>query len=243
MIIIPARLKSTRFPNKVLEDIGGIPMIIRVANIAKEVDEVVIATDEEKVIEICKNYKIQAILTSKTHNSGTDRVAECARILQLSSNELLINMQGDEPFLEVEVIEALKKAMLEKRVDGRLPFMGTCIKEITSKEALDPNLVKAIINTNGEAIYFSRAKIPYDRENVFKDEDKKYYGHLGIYAFSNASLQEFCTLPKSSLEEIEKLEQLRAIENNKTIIVAKVQSRSFGIDTKEDLERAKKIFL
>ncbi|PZT48154.1 3-deoxy-D-manno-octulosonate cytidylyltransferase [Helicobacter valdiviensis] len=243
MIIVPARLKSTRFPNKVLEDIGGIPMIIRVANIAKKVDDVVIATDEEEVKEVCKKYNIQAILTSKTHNSGTDRVAECARILKLPQNELVINMQGDEPFLEVEVILALKKIMQEKSIGGKLPFMGTCIKEISSQEAQNPNLVKAIFNKEMEAIYFSRSLIPYDRENFMQENHISYYGHLGIYAFSNASLQEFCTLPKSNLEEIEKLEQLRAIENKKTIVVAKVQSASFGIDTQEDLIKAKKIFL
>lgn len=238
MIIIPARLKSTRFPNKILEPIFGIPMLIRVANIAKSVDEVAIATDDIEVQKVCEKYGFRAILTSSTHESGTDRIAECAKKLKLNTDEIIINVQGDEPFLEKEVILTLKNLMLErKKRDGKYPFMATCIKEISAKEAENPNLVKAIFNHDGDAIYFSRAKIPYDREGVM-GENKSYYGHLGIYAFSAKSLQEFCELPKSNLEEIEKLEQLRAIENGKKIAVVKVESESFGIDTKEDLALA-----
>ena len=111
MIIIPARLKSTRFPNKILIPIGGIPMVIRVAQIAKEIDDVVIAADEKSIQEVCQKYHFQSILTQNTHNSGTDRIAECARILKLPPKELIINVQGDEPFLEVEVIATLKIKM------------------------------------------------------------------------------------------------------------------------------------
>lgn len=248
MIIIPARLKSTRFPNKILIPIGGIPMVIRVAQIAKEIDDVVIAADEKSIQEVCQKYHFQSILTQNTHNSGTDRIAECARILKLPPKELIINVQGDEPFLEVEVIATLKNLMLKKaKEQGEMPFMGSCAKKISPKEAENPNLVKVIINHRDEAIYFSRSKIPYDRENILSQTDtnpKKwtYYGHLGIYAFSMQSLQDFCNLPKSSLEEIEKLEQLRAIENAKTIVMARVKSNSFGIDTQEDLELALKTF-
>ncbi|MDA3967450.1 3-deoxy-manno-octulosonate cytidylyltransferase [Helicobacter sp. WB40] len=235
MIIIPARLKSTRFPQKILQNIGGIPMIVRVANIAKEIDSVVVACEDNEVIEVCKTHNIEAILTSNHHNSGTDRIAECARILSLRDDELIINLQGDEPFLEQEVILSLKQTML----DNKDSFMGSCMKEISQQEAENPNLVKVVINKNNEALYFSRAKIPYNRDN----ESIMYYGHLGIYAFSGKSLQEFCNLPKSNMENIEKLEQLRALDNSKKIIMTKVDSKSFGIDTKEDLELAIKIFM
>lgn len=239
MIIIPARLKSTRFPNKVLAQIHGIPMIVRTAELAKEIDDVVVACDEPIIAEVCTRYNVRSILTSNTHESGTDRIAECARILNLHKNEIIINLQGDEPFLEQEVILSLKHLMeSERKKRGAIPFMGSCAKPITKELAQDPNLVKVVLNSKNEAIYFSRSVIPYNRENT---ESVQYLGHLGIYAFSGESLQEFCQLPKSNLESIEKLEQLRALEASYTIVMAKVESQSFGIDTKEDLERALQI--
>ncbi|MDE5602860.1 MAG: 3-deoxy-manno-octulosonate cytidylyltransferase [Helicobacter sp.] len=241
MIIIPARLKSTRFPNKVLVPIGGIPMVIRVARIAQEIDRVVIATDEEEVREVCKDYGFEAIITAKNHDSGTDRIAECARILDLAEDEIIINLQGDEPFIEKEVIQSLKNLMEEKaRQSGKLPFMGSCAKAISKEEAKDCNLVKVVLSASNEALYFSRSPIPYDREDKISDITGTYWGHLGIYAFSGKSLQEFCNLPKSILEEIEKLEQLRALEYGKCIIIAKVKSKSFGVDTPEDLKKIEK---
>ena len=239
MIIIPARLKSTRFPNKVLAQIHGIPMIVRTAELAKATDDVVVACDDPIIAEVCTRYNVRSILTSNTHESGTDRIAECARILHLSKEEIIINLQGDEPFLEQEVILSLKHLMeSEAKKRGAIPFMGSCAKPITKELAQDSNLVKVVLNSKNEAIYFSRSVIPYNRENV---ESVQYLGHLGIYAFSGESLQEFCKLPQSNLESIEKLEQLRAIEASKTIVMTKVESQSFGIDTKEDLERALKI--
>lgn len=129
----------------------------------------------------------------------------------------------------------------EAKNHGSIPFMGSCAKPITKEQADDPNLVKVVLNAKNEAIYFSRSKIPYDRDNTI-ESDMQYLGHLGIYAFSGESLQTFCNLPKSTLESLEKLEQLRALENSKPIVIAKVQSQSFGIDTQEDLRRALKYF-
>lgn len=233
MIIIPARLKSTRFPNKVLEPINGIPMVVKTAKLAQKVDNVVVACDDTNIIDVCTHYNINCVLTNNAHESGTDRIAECARILKLKNSEIIINLQADEPFLEIEIIKTLKKLMESKKEE--MPFMGSCAKIITQNEAQDPNLVKVVLNTNDEAIYFSRSTIPYNRDNL---DTINYYGHIGIYAFSSESLQEFCSLPKSTLESIEKLEQLRALENGKTIAIAKVESKSFGIDTPEDLKRA-----
>ncbi|MDE5591662.1 MAG: 3-deoxy-manno-octulosonate cytidylyltransferase [Helicobacter sp.] len=242
MIIIPARLQSTRLPRKILAPIGGIPMIIHTANVAKEVDRVVIAVDEKEVQEICKSYGFEAILTKKTHDSGTDRIAECANILGLKGEEMIINLQADEPFIQKEIIDSLKNLMQEKIDEkGHLPFMGSCVKRISQKDAQDPNIVKVVLNHRNEALYFSRSIIPYDRDNVSFHQNL-YFGHLGIYAFSARSLQEFCMLPSSTLEKIEKLEQLRALENGKTIVMANVKSESFGIDTPEDWQKAQEYF-
>lgn len=241
MIIIPARLESSRFPSKVLAQIGGLPMVVRTAYLAKEIDDVVVACDAQIIADVCTRYNVASILTSNTHESGTDRIAECARILKISDSEIIINLQADEPFLETNVIQTLKNLMeSRKKQEGNLPFMGSCAKIITHTMADDPNLVKVVLNATQEAIYFSRAKIPYNRDDC---KNTKYYGHLGIYAFSGKSLQDFCKLPKSNLESIEKLEQLRALENGKKIVIAKVESKSFGIDTKEDLQKALKEFL
>ena len=230
MIIIPARLSSSRLPNKVLADINGTPMIIRCANIAKQVDDVVIATDSNEVIDVCKKYGFEAVLTSKEHKSGSDRIKEASDILKLSENELIINMQGDEPFLEPEILEKVKITLKENNNDFN---MVSCYKEISEIDAEDPNLVKVVIDYQNYALYFSRSKIPYNRDN----QPHTYFGHIGIYGFDKKSLDEFVMM-KGTLEHIEKLEQLRVIENGKKIKMIKVKTNSFGIDTIDDLKKA-----
>ena len=232
MIIIPARLESTRFAQKALCDLGGLPMVVRTALNAKEVDSVVVACDDERIAQACKAHKIEYVMTDKSHTSGTDRCAEAARKLGLGANEIVINVQGDEPFLEHQVIATLIKLMKDKK-----PFMGTLAKVICAADITDSNLVKVVLNAHNEAIYFSRAPIPFCRD---KDCEvlTPYLGHLGIYGFYAKSLEEFCALPKSPLEEIEKLEQLRAIYHKKSIALAVVETQSVGIDTPEDYKRA-----
>lgn len=234
MIIIPARLHSTRFPQKMLTDILGYPMIVRSAFVAKEVDDVVVATDSAEILETCQKHKIDAILTNTNHSSGTDRCAEASKILGLNKDEIVINMQGDEPFLEPEILSNLKKMI--KNSDA---FMGTCIQSISAQEAINPNLVKVVLDSKSYAIYFSRLPIPFNRDGL---ENINYFGHLGIYAFRVKNLQEFCALPRSPLEEIEKLEQLRALWNQKNIQTLLVQTQSIGIDTLEDKQRAIELF-
>lgn len=229
MIIIPARLASTRFPKKMLTDIFGKPLIIATAMNAAQVDDVVVACDDEIILTLCKKYNIKAVLTNKAHTSGTDRCAEACRILGISSNEIILNVQGDEPFLEKEVIQTLQD--LTKKSD----FMASLAKKITQQEALDSNLVKVVLDGCNNAIYFSRSVIPFDRDN---NQEVEYYGHLGLYGFYNWSLQEFCNLEKTHLEDIEKLEQLRAIYYQKSIKMAIVETNSVGIDTPDDLEIA-----
>ncbi len=231
MIIIPARLTSSRLPNKVLAEINGIPMIIRCANIAKEVDDVLIATDSNEVIEVCKKYNFNAVLTDKNHQSGSDRIKEAADIIGLKDDDIVINMQGDEPFLEPNILQKVKDKLIE--IKNRDFAMVSCYKEIDELHASDPNLVKVIIDYNNDAIYFSRSKIPYNRDNV----PHKFYGHIGIYGFIKRSLDEFVKM-KGNLEHIEKLEQLRVIENGKKIAMIKVETKSFGIDTIDDLKKA-----
>jgi len=238
MIIIPARLASTRFPQKVLADIGGLPMVVRTAKRVAHLDRVVVAADDEKIIEICKEYGVEAMLTSTTHKSGTDRIHECATILELQDNELIINVQADEPFIEPDVVESLMQKLKKLQEEQETFIMGSCYNAINADAANDPNLVKVVLDDADNAIYFSRSAIPYNQGG-----GAKYFGHIGIYGFSKKSLKEFCNLKDAPIEDIEKLEQLRAIYHQKKITMVKVASTGFGIDTKEDLARAIEIFL
>ena len=238
MIIIPARLASTRFPQKVIADIGGLPMVVRTAKAVEHLDRVVVAADDEKIIKICKEHGIEAMLTSTTHKSGTDRIHECATILNLDDSEIIINVQADEPFIEPEVVESLMNRLKELQKLNEPFIMGSCYNAINAESAEDPNLVKVVLDSDNNAIYFSRSLIPYNRSGR-----ANYFGHIGIYGFSKKSLKEFCNLDDAPIEDIEGLEQLRAIHHRKKITMLKVASTGFGIDTKEDLARAIEIFL
>ena len=233
MIIIPARIGSSRFPNKVLADIGGVPMVIRTALTVSDVDTVVIATDSQEVIDIAKSNNINAVMTSTTHQSGTDRIYEAATKLGLGEDEIIINVQGDEPFIETEVVQAIYD-LTKKNKNNNKVMMNSCYKVINNPEADDPNIVKVVTDDNDIALYFSRAKIPYPRDHHFD----KYKGHLGIYGFTVASLEKFCKLSPAPLENIEKLEQLRAQYYGYEVAMTEVSTESFGIDTPEDLEKA-----
>ncbi|ATB69819.1 3-deoxy-manno-octulosonate cytidylyltransferase [Sulfurospirillum diekertiae] len=233
MIIIPARLASTRFPGKILANIHGLPMVIATAKRVQNLDDVAIAADTKEVVQLASDYGFKAILTSQDHQSGTDRINEAASKLNLSENEIIVNVQADEPFIE----EAVVKSVIERAKNTDAMITSAC-KKIDLNHVKDPNLVKVILDTNKNAIYFSRSVIPYDREGGFEG----YFGHIGLYAFRKKALQTFCTLPYAPLEHIEKLEQLRAIYHGYTIAMVEVESQSFGIDTQEDLERALRFF-
>ena len=247
MIIIPARLQSTRLPNKLLLPLKGIPLIIHTAKNAEKIDDTVVACDSDEILEVCKAHKIHAVLTSPLHSSGTDRCAEVARELDLPRNEIVINLQGDEPFLEESVVESLIDSMRHTH------FMASCYKEISAVEAGDSNLVKVVISNDNFALYFSRSVIPFHRldsanppnpsanQNLNPTDLLTYNGHIGIYGFFAWSLAEFCALPKSPLESIEKLEQLRALWHRKEIFMTKVSTKSIGIDTESDYKNAQKI--
>lgn len=233
MIIIPARLNSTRFSQKILTDIGGEPMFVKTAKLANGIDECVVAVDDESVFQIAKKYGLNAIMTSKEHQSGTQRLGECVEKLGLK-DEVIINIQADEPFLEKDNLKAFvdfsKKYLYESA------FMCSCYK--LSKSFIDENAVKVVVDNDGFAMYFSRSPIPYYRN---QRENSLYKIHLGIYSYLASSLLEYASL-KSSLDSIESLEQLKALENGKKIKMLEISTKSVGIDTKEDLQKAKEIF-
>jgi len=235
MIIIPARIGSSRFPNKVLADIAGTPMVIKTAQAVSSIDRVAIATDSQEVINIVKEYNIEAVLTSTKHQSGTDRIYEASQKLGLDDSEIIINVQGDEPFIEIEVVQAIFDLTKSNASNDRV-MMNSCYKYINNPEADDPNIVKVVTDDNDIALYFSRAKVPYPRDHHFDH----YKGHIGIYGFTKKSLEKFCNLSSSPLENIEKLEQLRALYYGYEVAMVEVQTQSFGIDTPEDLEKALK---
>jgi 3-deoxy-manno-octulosonate cytidylyltransferase (CMP-KDO synthetase) len=233
MIIIPARIESSRFPRKVLENIGDTPMVVRTAKIASNIDSVVIATDSQEVIDISDRYNIKAILTSSSHKSGTDRVYEAVTKLDLKESEPIINLQADEPFIEEEVIRAVLELTKKNSIRDDI-LINSCYKEIDELEANDPNIVKVVTDSSDIALYFSRAKIPFIRDS----KDIKYKAHIGIYGFTKKSLEIFCNLSHAPIEDIEKLEQLRALHFGYRVAMVEVETKSFGIDTKEDLKRA-----
>ena len=232
MIIIPARLASTRFPEKVLAD-----MVVRTAQAVSAIDRVVVATDDEKIMLTCKAHGIEARMTSLTHKSGTDRINECAQLLDIPDDELIINVQADEPFIEISVVRALIERLDKLKNENAEFIMGSCFNAINNEAAQDPNLVKVVLDDAQNAIYFS-SPIPFNRSG-----EATYFGHIGIYGFTKKSLFEFCNLADAPIEDIEKLEQLRAIYHQKKISMVKVSSTGFGIDTEDDLKRAVEIFL
>lgn len=209
-------------------------MFVATARRVSECDDVVVAVDEPSVADIAREHGLRAVMTSKEHQSGTDRINEAARILGLGERELIINVQADEPFIEPENI-AKFRAFCEAKKDEA--FMFSCFKFVDSKLADDKNLVKVVTDDTGLALYFSRSRIPFNRA-----ECEIYKAHLGIYGYGVASLREFCAFAPSFLENVEKLEQLRALQNGKRIAMLEIKSDSMGIDSAEDYARAKEKF-
>lgn len=231
MIIIPTRLASTRFANKILADIGGIPMFVKTARLASNIDDVVVACDDEDIAKIAAKFGIKAIMTSKAHDSGTDRINEAAKKLGLGSDDIVINLQADEPFFEEKNLAKFKDFTTQRLKDGA--FMTSCLKFTNHEDAQNPNLVKVITDKDDYAIYFSRSLIPYPRSRC-----ELYKAHIGIYGYSADTLAQFCALRTKELENIEKLEQLRALSSGKKIAMLEISSDSIGIDTIEDLKVA-----
>ena len=231
LCIIPARYASTRLPGKPLREIAGKPMIVRVyerALQARFVQDVVVATDDERIRTVVEAHGGHAVMTGADHATGTDRLAEVAA--QRPDCDLIINVQGDEPLIEPSVIDALVEPFL---ADDRLA-MATAKTEITDEEEQEnPNNVKVITDKSGNALYFSRARIPYARV-----PGAKVYKHIGIYAYRRDFLLAYARMAQTPLELSESLEQLRALENGHRIRVIETDAVFIGVDTEEDLAAA-----
>lgn len=235
--VIPARWGSTRFEGKVLAQINGKPMIEHVWQRARQsrlLNEIIIACDDERIVKAAGKFGAKAVLTSKDHACGTDRVAEVAAYV---TAEIIVNIQGDEPLIHQSMIDDLVTVLN----NDPACVMATAIKLIRTKEELEnPNVVKAVIDSNGNALYFSRSVIPYDRDKA-GIQKVKYYKHLGIYAYRKNFLLKFKDMPKSRLEKAEQLEQLRALEAGVKIKTVLTDIETVGVDTPEDLARVAKI--
>lgn len=237
--IIPARYASTRFPGKPLADMGGKPMIQRVyEQVKRAVHDVWVATDDSRIFETVKAFGGKAVMTSTDHRSGTDRIQEAYSKIG-EDFDVVINVQGDEPFIQPEQIESLKECFDSKDVE-----LATLVKPFKKEDGFDvlfnPNSPKVVINKKSEAIYFSRSIVPYIRDAHHTEWLDKhiFYKHIGMYAYRVDVLKEITQLPQSSLEKAESLEQLRWIENGYRIRVGYTDVETIGIDTPEDMERA-----
>jgi 3-deoxy-manno-octulosonate cytidylyltransferase (CMP-KDO synthetase) len=229
---IPARYASVRFPGKPLAPLAGKPMVVRVWEAAKgagRIDRVVVATDDDRIAAAVREAGGEAVLTSSSAPSGTDRLAEAARRIPA---DIYVNVQGDEPLMSPANIDSA----VETLVAGREREIATIALPIEPSSATDPNVVKVVVAQDGHALYFSRAPIPYVRQG--KPSHRK---HLGIYAYRAATLQRLAALPPSPLERLESLEQLRWLEAGYTIWVGEAADDSIGVDTPEDLARAEDI--
>jgi 3-deoxy-D-manno-octulosonate cytidylyltransferase len=234
--MIPARYGATRFPAKLMQDLCGKPIIVhtyeRVAD-TRLFDEVYVVTDDDRIEKVIREVGGKVIRSKKEHNSGSDRLAEASRDLDV---DIIVNVQGDEPFTDKEnlqkVIDIFAKDLTKSIA------VASLMERITDPDDIaNPNNVKVVVNKFGEALYFSRNIIPFPRDPNTK---VSYYKHIGIYAYRKEALQQFTELPPSLLEETEKLEQLRYLENGFKIRLALTDIPTIGIDTPEDLERARK---
>ncbi len=245
VVIIPARLSSSRLPRKVILDICGKPMIQHVyerAKKAKNIDEVYIAVDSEEVENVCKTFTSNIIMTSKEHESGTDRLAEAVKNIDA---ENIINVQGDEPLIEPELITKLVSSL----ENSDIPMVSAMNKIKTTEELKSPNAVKVTVDNNSNALYFSRSIIPHHRdeweslinhhENI--PEPLRFYKHIGIYGYKKDFLIDYSKMEQTYLERLEKLEQLRVLENGFQIKMIETKYESMGVDSSNDLKNVNKL--
>ena len=237
IVVIPARYGSTRLAGKPLISLAGKPMIQRVyerARMAKRADRVIVATDDERIMNAVEGFGGEARMTRTEHRTGTERVAEVAA---REEGDVFLNVQGDEPLLDPNAIDIAVGALLEEP-QASISTVATPIK--TPGDIMDPNVVKAVVDFDGNAIYFSRAPIPWVRDTAGKIV-VRHLKHLGLYVFQRAALLEYPTLPQGELERIEQLEQLRWMENGWKIRVAEVEHDAVSVDVPEDVLRVEKL--
>ena len=233
--VIPARYSSTRFAAKMLADIMGKPMLQHVWERAKQsrmLDDLIIACDNEIILKAAKKFGAKAVMTSKQHVCGTDRISEVVNPLEV---KVIINIQGDEPLIHPMMIDSVARALLEDRVIN----MATLMKKIEDvRQITDPNVVKVVVDKNSFALYFSRAPIPFLAANA-EIEQVNYYKHIGLYGYTKDFLFTYKNLPVSNLERTERLEQLRVLAGGYKIKVIETPYDTIGVDTPDDLERVK----
>jgi 3-deoxy-manno-octulosonate cytidylyltransferase (CMP-KDO synthetase) len=230
--VIPARLASTRLPRKMLHLIAGLPLlehVVRAVRSSTLLAEVIVATDSEEILAFCEQHSWPVQMTSATHRSGTERIHEISQSL---AADVYFNVQGDEPLTRPEHIAALLEVMQSPTVE-----VGTLKTPCPQHDVANPNAVKVVCEAGGQALYFSRATIPYDRDST----SPSFYKHLGFYAYRKAALDRFVSLPESFLEKTERLEQLRFLENGTPIHVGETPYDTVGVDTIEDVQRVEEI--
>ncbi|MCL6243702.1 MULTISPECIES: 3-deoxy-manno-octulosonate cytidylyltransferase [Acinetobacter] len=240
-IVIPARFLSSRLPGKPLLEIHGRPMILRVVDQAKKVagfDDLCVATDDERIAAVCRAEGVDVVLTSTEHPSGTDRLSEVARIKGWASDDIIVNVQGDEPLLPAQLVKQVAQLL----VDQPKCSMSTLCEPIHSLEEFQrDSIVKVVMSKHNQALYFSRATIPYDRDGAKQAEQilhDQAFRHLGLYAYRVKLLQEYVTWDMGVLEKLESLEQLRVLENGHRIAIAVAEANlPPGVDTQADLDR------
>lgn len=244
VVIVPARLASTRLPRKPLADIGGVPMVVRVARGARDsgAEQVVVAADDAEIVEACSAHGVKALLTRSDHASGTDRLAEAVEQLQLHDDVLVVNVQGDEPLMPASVVRRVAET-LARQADCAIAT--ACHPLHDSAEFFSPNVVKVVTDASGRALYFSRAPIPWSRDAFATSREALPAGlparrHIGLYAYRAGFLRRFPALSPSPLEQHESLEQLRALAHGFRIAVVELaEALPPGVDTPEDLERVR----
>ena len=240
-IVIPARFASSRLPGKPLLEIHGRAMILRVVDQARKVqgfDDLCVATDDQRIVDLCRAEGVDVVITSSDHPSGTDRLSEVARIKGWAEDDIIVNVQGDEPLLPAELVIQVAKLLEEKPQCS----MSTLCESIHQLEEFQrDSIVKVVMSKFNEALYFSRATIPYDREGAKQAEQKLHqhaYRHLGLYAYRVKLLHEYVTWDVGTLEQLESLEQLRVLENGHRIAIDIAQvNLPPGVDTQVDLDR------
>ena len=240
LVVIPARLGSTRLPRKPLADIGGKPMVIRVAERAMQsnAQSVVVATDSTEIQAACDEHRIECLLTSADHPTGTDRIAEVAQLLKLPADTLVVNVQGDEPLIPPGLINQVAQTLADHSACA-ISTIAVPIED--DAEITNPNVVKVVLSRSGEAMYFSRAAIPFVRDSDTAGKIT-HLRHLGIYAYRADFLQAYTRLDPAPPEQAEALEQLRALWNGFRIAVhTATEAPPAGVDTPEDLERVRKV--
>lgn len=236
--VIPARYHSTRFPGKALADILGKPMIQHVYERvlkAGNVSLAAVATDDKRIAAAVEGFGGLAIMTAATHRSGTDRIAEAVSRLGIEDTDVVVNIQGDQPLFEPSQIDEVAKPLLD---DPTIPMSTLIYRIVREEEITHPNAVKVVFDQDHFALYFSRATIPYVRDNGRKGS---YYKHHGIYAYRREFLKKFTEIPEGILEKLEALEQLRALEHGYRIKVVETSYDSVEVDTREELERVKRL--